>query len=107
MMAKLPVSLGAVLGAGGAVPPAARAGCPGREVLSYGRDPVGFLWRRYQVFGPVFQADIGGPTVFLIGPDANRFLLRDHADSFSLAGAWLSYLRFMLSEQSLSMSDDE
>lgn len=90
-----------------AVPPGSLGVPPLGEIAQYRRDPVGFLWRRYQRYGRVFKTHLGSPTVFMIGPEANRFILRDHSDLFSVGTAWPPFVRFMLGDEAMSLHDGD
>ena len=89
------------------LPPGRMDGHPLAQIREYRVDPPGYLWNRYFHHGRVFKALIGVPTVFMVGPDANRFILRDHADLFSVGEAWSDYLWFMIGEDALSMKDGD
>jgi retinoid hydroxylase len=77
------------------------------DVRTYMKDPVGFLWERYHRHGRIFKTYLGKPTVFMIGPEANEFILHDRRDCFSVGKAWPNFLRFMLGEGAMSMKDGE
>lgn len=58
------------------------------ETISFLRDPD-FANKRQQKYGSVFKTNIlGRPTVFLVGPEANRFLLSTHMHKFSWREGW-------------------
>src|SRR5215471_83006 len=65
------------------LPPGSMGGGPLGSIPEYRLDPAGFLWHQYNRYGPAFKTRLGRPTVFLIGPDANRFILHDHPELFS------------------------
>ncbi len=58
------------------------------EKQAYVADPIGFVWERYRRYGPIFITHLGQPTVFLIGPEAQHFMLGTHRACFSWAHAW-------------------
>ena len=48
------------------------------------KDPLSLLRRNYEEHGEVFQLRVFGvPNVFMVGPEAARFVLQDMTDSFS------------------------
>jgi cytochrome P450 len=73
----------------------------------FAADPIGFLWERYRKHGPIFKTNLGGPLVFMIGPEANRFVLRDHTEHFSWAQGWPKYVRLVWGDDVLVMKDGE
>lgn len=57
-----------------------------------------FYWKRFQRYGTHFKTQIMGRKIAcLIGPDANQFVLKDHADQFSSRVGW-SILEPLLGE---------
>ncbi|MBP0020485.1 MAG: cytochrome P450 [Cyanobacteria bacterium SBLK] len=53
------------------------------ETLSFINDPA-FVEKRQEKYGPIFKTHIlGSPTVGMVGPEANRFLLSSHMHHFS------------------------
>lgn len=89
------------------LPPGTLGVPPVGEIVPFRLDPIGFLRRRQDQYGAVFKTYLGAPTVFMIGPDANRFILRESRELFSVGAAWPPYLRFMLGDDALSMKDGE
>lgn len=75
------------------------------EKAAFEKDPFGFLWERYRRYGRIFKTYLGGPCVFMIGPEANKFILHDRKDCFSVGKAWPAYLRFMVGDEALAMQD--
>jgi cytochrome P450 len=77
-------------------PLAALAHIPGTEgwpvlgsTLQLLADPKGEVERLAARFGPVFRTRaFGGRSVSLLGPDANEFVLFDHAKTFSSTHGW-------------------
>lgn len=58
------------------------------ETVSFLRDP-NFSQKRQQKYGSIFKSRIlGRPTVFMIGPEANQFILSSHFDHFSWRDGW-------------------
>ncbi|WP_120716585.1 cytochrome P450 [Tsuneonella amylolytica] len=52
-------------------------------------DPVGFAWRMYRTYGPVYKnRAFGGWHVALIGPEANELILMDRQKNFSSEQGW-------------------
>jgi cytochrome P450 len=70
-------------------------------------DPVGFLWERYRQYGRIFTAHLGQPTVFMVGPEANKYILHDHTDCFSAAQTWPQAVRSLLGDKALSFHDGD
>ncbi|MFL5823768.1 MAG: cytochrome P450 [Solirubrobacteraceae bacterium] len=55
-----------------------------RRTRDFARDPLSLLLNAYDRFGPVFTLRIfHGNTVFMLGPEANHYMLVSHADNFS------------------------
>ncbi|NEQ74804.1 MAG: cytochrome P450 [Okeania sp. SIO2D1] len=58
------------------------------ETLDFLRDR-NFADRREQKYGTIFKTHIlGRPTIVMIGPEANRFILHTHFDHFSWRDGW-------------------
>lgn len=54
------------------------------QSLPFVRNPLRWMQQQSQQHGLVFKSRIiGRPTVFLLGPAANQFVLVDHVQSFS------------------------
>jgi cytochrome P450 len=54
------------------------------DTLRFLADPLAFMQRRASEHGLVFKAGIiGKPTVFMLGPEANEFVLGTHVRDFS------------------------
>lgn len=81
------------------------------ELRAWARDPVGFLWERYHRYGRIFKTNLGarhdGPVIFMIGPEANRFILHDRRDAFSWGKAAPQYLRVMFGDEPMAMKDGD
>lgn len=59
------------------------------ETGDWARDPLKFARDRYARYGPVWQTHLlGRPTVVLLGPAANRFILGTHMHLFSSRQGW-------------------
>ncbi|WP_237395553.1 cytochrome P450 [Okeania sp. KiyG1] len=53
------------------------------ETLSFLNDPA-FADKRQEKYGPIFKTHLlGHPTVVMVGPEANRFILSSHMHHFS------------------------
>jgi retinoid hydroxylase len=77
------------------------------ELQTYMREPIGFLWNRYRQYGRIFTAHLGKPTVFMVGPEANKFILHDRMDCFSSAQTWPPAVRSLVGDEALSFHDGE
>src|SRR5688500_16493104 len=59
------------------------------ETIGFLRNPNAFVQKRQAMFGPIFKTHLfGHPTVMMIGPEANRFILSDEIHRFSWRGGW-------------------
>jgi cytochrome P450 len=66
-----------------------------------------YLQNRYAQYGPIFKTRLlGKPAVFMIGPEANEFLLASHAEHFSWREGWPETFKILLGE-SLFVQDGE
>jgi cytochrome P450 len=92
---------------GGNLPPGSMGQPLVGEAKEFSEDPIGFLWDRYRRHGPIFKTSLGGPIVFMVGPEANRFVLRDHTEHFSWAQGWPKYVRLVWGDDVLVMKDGE
>jgi cytochrome P450 len=55
-----------------------------RRTKHFARDPLGMLLESYERFGPVFTLRIfHANTVFMLGPEANHYVLVSHAENFA------------------------
>jgi cytochrome P450 len=70
-------------------------------------DPIGFLWERYRQYGRIFTARLGQPTVFMVGPEANKCILHDHTDCLSVGQTWPPAVRSLLGDEALSFHDGD
>jgi retinoid hydroxylase len=68
----------------------ARTDIPAIELAEgYWRERGAYLARLYTSHGPIVRARLGQTeVVFLLGPEANRFVLLTHRDAFSCAQGW-------------------
>src|SRR5215475_2490054 len=89
------------------LPPGSTAEPASDELQAYMTDPIGFLWQRYRQYGRIFTAHLGQPTVFMVGPEANKFILHDHTDCFSSGQTWPQAVRSLLGDEALSFHDGE
>jgi cytochrome P450 len=77
------------------------------ESIALASDPERFVRERYARYGPVFKSRIfGHPMVFMVGPEALRFVLLTERDTFASGGAWPPALEALLGD-SLMMQDGE
>ncbi|MFK8182256.1 MAG: cytochrome P450 [Phormidesmis sp.] len=77
------------------------------ETLSFLRDP-NFASKRQAQYGSLFKTKIiGQPTVFLCGPEANKFVLQSHMDCFSWRGGWPNTFKELLGESLFLQEGDE
>jgi retinoid hydroxylase len=66
-----------------------------------------FIVKHYRKYGKIFKSNIlGRPTVFLIGLEANKFILSTHLDYFSLREGFPKNFRELLG-RSLAFQDKE
>ncbi|WP_013323340.1 cytochrome P450 [Gloeothece verrucosa] len=76
------------------------------ETLSFLQDR-NFANKRHKKYGSVFKTHLfGRPTVILMGPEANRFILSTHFDHFSWREGWPKMFRELLG-RSLFLQDGE
>lgn len=76
------------------------------ETFSFLRDPD-FTTKRAKKYGSIFKTHIlGRPTVFMVGAEANRFILSSHIDYFSWRDGWPATFRELLGE-SLFLQEGE
>ncbi|PSN19050.1 cytochrome P450 [filamentous cyanobacterium CCP5] len=76
------------------------------ETLKFLNDPD-FADKRRAEYGDIFKTRIlGRPTVFMMGPEANRFILSSHMDHFSWREGWPATFRELLGE-SLFLQEGE
>ena len=68
------------------------------ETLSFLNDPA-FADKRQEKYGSIFKTNIlGRPTVVMVGPEANRFLLSSHMHHFSWRDGWPGTFKELLGE---------
>ena len=59
------------------------------HTLSFMRDPIGLMRKRYDQYGPVSWTSVFGlKMVQLLGPDANQFVMLNRGDLFSNHQGW-------------------
>ena len=76
------------------------------ETLSFLRQP-NFIDQRSQRYGSIFKTNIlGQPTVIMLGPEANHFILSSHVDCFSQEG-WPDTFKSLLGRKALVLQDGE
>ncbi len=76
------------------------------ETLSFVFDPD-FADKRHQKYGPIFKTQIlGRPTVVMVGPEANRFILSSDMHRFSWRDGWPDTFKELLGE-SLFLQDGD
>jgi cytochrome P450 len=77
------------------------------DTLRFLADPLAYMQRRAGEHGLVFKAGIiGKPTVFMLGPEANEFVLGTHVRDFSWREGY-GPAAFALFGNALIMRDDE
>jgi cytochrome P450 len=89
------------------LPPGAVAEATTDDLQPYMTNPVRFLWQRYRQYGRIFTAQLDRPTIFMVGPEANKFILHDRKDCFSSGQTWPQAVRSLLGEEALSFHDGE
>jgi retinoid hydroxylase len=76
------------------------------ETVSWRRDPLKFLRRRYERYGQIFRSSIyGHREITMLGPDANRFILSTHRDHFEWGGGYEIFLDRKLFSDNLFLQD--
>ncbi len=87
-----------------ALPPG-RLGLPWLgETLSF-LTQTDFIDQRRRRYGPIFKTQIlGRPTIIMVGPEANRFILSSHSDRFSNQG-WPDSFKSLLGQKALVIQD--
>ncbi len=76
------------------------------ETLSFLQDK-NFAKKRQQQYGSIFKTKIlGRPTVVMIGPEANQFILSTHMDCFSWRNGWPQNFKELLG-RSLFLQEGE
>jgi cytochrome P450 len=89
------------------LPPGASLASTSDELPAYMANPSGFLWQRYRQYGRIFTAHLGKPTVFMIGPEANKCILHDRTDCLSAGQTWPPAVRELVGAEALSFHDGE
>jgi len=76
------------------------------ETISWRRDPLKFLRRRYERYGEIFKSSIyGHREITMLGPEANRFILSTHRDHFEWGGGYEIFLDRKLFSDNLFLQD--
>ena len=76
------------------------------ETLSFVFDRQ-YIKTKYDKYGPIFKTRLlGKPAVFLVGPEANEFLLSSGMEYFSWRSGWPETFKILLGE-SLFLQDGE
>jgi cytochrome P450 len=71
------------------------------------RDPLGLLIPAYERYGPIFTMRIfHGNTVFMLGPEANRFMTVSHAHNFAWRGGHMGDLIPLLGDGLLTIDGE-
>lgn len=77
------------------------------ETLSFLRDRQ-FATKRNRRYGPIFKTHLlNRPTVVMMGPEANRFILSTHMDHFSWEGGWPATFKILLGRSLFLMEGEE
>ncbi|MFQ4135427.1 cytochrome P450 [Nodosilinea sp. PGN35] len=77
------------------------------ETLNFLLDP-NFADKRRDRYGPIFKTRLlGRPTVVMMGPEANQFVLSTHMDCFSWREGWPGTFRELLGESLFLQEGDE
>jgi cytochrome P450 len=86
---------------------------PGSFGLPFIGETIDFLMdrdfgdKREEKYGPIYKTHIlGRPTVAMVGPEANRFILQTHFDHFSWRDGWPANFQELLGK-SLFLQDGE
>jgi len=76
------------------------------ETLDFLRDPTEFIQARRKKYGPIFVSPLfGKPTVFMRGPEANRWIYA--GEGKYLENQWLPTIRKLLGATSMSLLGGE
>jgi cytochrome P450 len=76
---------------------------------TYTRDKLCFLARMAREHGPIFRHDWpdGGRVVFMVGPDANKFVMQTHREYFSHDLGWTPHIGEIMGKGLLNMDPPE
>jgi cytochrome P450 len=67
-----------------------------------------FAYKRFQKYGPIFKTQIlGRPTVVMVGPEANRFILSSDMHRFSWREGWPNTFKELLGESLFLQEGDQ
>jgi cytochrome P450 len=74
----------------------------------YAQQPGRFLARCFERYGPIFASDWPQyKVVYMVGPEANRFVLHTHRDAFSHDLGWSPVIGTVLGKGLLNMDGEE
>jgi cytochrome P450 len=59
-----------------------------QEIVALVQNPFRFLEERYHAHGPIFRSSLIYPVVWMIGPEANRFIMVNRREIFSYEGGY-------------------
>jgi cytochrome P450 len=77
------------------------------ETWQFVQEPRRFVLAREAQYGPIFRTHIyGQPTIFMVGPEALRFVLVTHQKHFTTGRGWPKGLRRLM-DGALMMKDSE
>jgi cytochrome P450 len=78
-----------------------------RRTRGFASDPLTLLLDAYERFGPVFTMRVfHGNNVFMIGPEANHYMLVSHADNFSWRQGHMGDLTALLGDGLLTIDGE-
>jgi cytochrome P450 len=78
-----------------------------RRTAGFARDPLSLLLDGYERFGPVFTMRVfHSNSVFMIGPEANHYMLVSHAGNFSWREGHMGDLSALLGDGLLTIDGD-
>ncbi|MBO0790255.1 MAG: hypothetical protein J2P36_04825, partial [Ktedonobacteraceae bacterium] len=74
---------------------------------NYQSDLGPFLARSYEQYGPIFRTfSFGQDVVYMVGPEANRFVLASHRELFSHRQGWW-FVEEMFGDGLLTMDGEQ
>ncbi|TVQ59760.1 MAG: cytochrome P450 [Spirulina sp. DLM2.Bin59] len=77
------------------------------ETISFLRDRH-FAAKRHRRYGPIFKTHLlNRPTVVMMGPEANRFILSTHMEHFSWREGWPATFKVLLGRSLFLMEGEE
>lgn len=78
------------------------------EVALYGLKPLRYVGERYAKYGPIFKTRIlTRPAIFMLGPDANRFILSEGFDLFTWHEGYSAILQGLFGKALFLMDGQE